>query len=107
MSITITNNAAKHVSAHLLSRCKGIGLRLCVKTTGCSGLAYVIEFAYKIETDYKIFEDKGIKLIINPKSYAYLKGTELDFGREGLNEGFKFNNPNVKDKCGCGESFNV
>ena len=107
MSITITDNAAKHVSAHLLSRGKGIGLRLGVKTTGCSGLAYVIEFADKIETDDKIFEDKGIKLIINPKSYTYLKGTELDFGREGLNEGFKFNNPNVKDKCGCGESFNV
>ena len=67
----------------------------------------VIEFADKVENDDKVFEDNGIKLIINPKSYVYLKGTELDFGKEGLNEGFKFNNPNVKDKCGCGESFNV
>ena len=81
MPITITKNAAEHVNKHLSGRGKGIGVRLGVKTTGCSGLAYVIEFADKIETDDKIFEDKGIKLIINPKSYAYLKGTELDFGR--------------------------
>ena len=107
MSITITNTAAKHVNKHLSTRGKGVGLRLGVKTTGCSGLAYVIEFADKIESDDKVFEHNGVKLIVNPKSYAYLKGTELDFGREGLNEGFKFNNPNVKDKCGCGESFNV
>ena len=107
MSITITNTAAEHVNQHLSTRGKGVGLRLGVKTTGCSGLAYVIEFADKIESDDKVFEHNGVKLIVNPKSYAYLKGTELDFGREGLNEGFKFNNPNVKDKCGCGESFNV
>ena len=107
MSITITQTAAKHVNEHLMSRGTGIGLRLGVKTTGCSGLAYVIEFADKVENDDKVFEHNGIKLIINRKSYVYLKGTELDFGKEGLNEGFKFNNPNVKDKCGCGESFNV
>ena len=107
MSITITQTAAKHVNEHLMSRGTGIGLRLDVKTTGCSGLAYVIEFADKVENDDKVFEHNGIKLIINPKSYVYLKGTELDFGKEGLNEGFKFNNTNVKDKCGCGESFNV
>ena len=74
-------------------------MRLGVKTTGCSGLAYVIEFADKIESDDKVFEHNGVKLIVNPKSYAYLKGTELDFGREGLNEGFKFNNHNFKDNC--------
>ena len=107
MSITITQTAAKHVNEHLMSRGTGIGLRLGVKTTGCSGLAYVIEFADKVENDDKVFENNGIKLIINPKCYVYLKGTELDFGKEGLNEGFKFNNPNVKDKCGCGESFYV
>ena len=107
MSITITQTAAKHVNEHLMSRGTGVGLRLGVKTTGCSGLAYVIEFADKVENDDKVFEHNGIKLIINPKSYVYLKGTELDFGKEGLNEGFKFNNPNVKDTCGCGESFNV
>ena len=92
MSITITENAAKHVNNHLANRGKGIGLRLGVKTTGCSGLAYVIEFADKVENDDKVFEDNGIKLIVNPKSYVYLKGTQLDLG---------------KDKCGCGESFNV
>jgi iron-sulfur cluster assembly protein len=107
MSITITKIAAKHVNQHLQKRGKGIGLRLGVKTTGCSGLAYVIEFADKIEDDDKIFENNGVKLLVNPKSYVYLKGTELDFGKEGLNEGFKFKNPNVKDQCGCGESFNV
>ena len=81
MSITITQTAAKHVNEHLMSRGTGIGLRLGVKTTGCSGLAYVIEFADKVENDDKVFENNGIKLIINPKSYVYLKGTELDFGK--------------------------
>ena len=103
----MTEKAASRAKNYLESRGKGMGLKLAVKTTGCSGLAYVIEFADKIESDDKVFEHNGVKLIVNPKSYAYLKGTELDFGREGLNEGFKFNNPNVKDKCGCGESFNV
>ena len=107
MSITITKTAAEHAQKHITSRGKGIGLRLGVKTTGCSGLAYIIEFADKIENDDKVFEGNGIKLIINPKSYVYLKGTQLDFSKEGINEGFKFNNPNVKDTCGCGESFNV
>jgi len=107
MSITITKTAAEHAQKHIASRGKGIGLRLGVKTTGCSGLAYIIEFADKIENDDKVFEDNGIKLIINPKSYVYLKGTQLDFSKEGINEGFKFKNPNVKDTCGCGESFNV
>ena len=100
MPITITKTAADHVHRHILNRGKGIGVRLGVKTTGCSGLAYVIEFADKIEEDDKVFEANGVKLIINPKSYVYLKGTELDFSKEGLNEGFKFNNPNVKDTCG-------
>ena len=103
----MTEKAANRAKNYLESRGKGMGLKLGVKTTGCSGLAYVIEFADKVENDDKVFEHNGIKLIINPKSYVYLKGTELDFGKEGLNEGFKFNNPNVKDKCGCGESFNV
>ena len=107
MAITITESAATRVKDFLDNRGKGIGLRVGVKTTGCSGLAYVIEFADKVEQDDKVFEDQGITLIVNPKSYVYLKGTELDFGKEGVNEGFKFNNPNVKDKCGCGESFNV
>ena len=107
MPITITKTAAEHVHRYIASRGKGIGVRLGVKTTGCSGLAYIVEFADKIEDDDKVFENNGVKIIINPKSYVYLKGTELDFSKEGLNEGFKFKNPNVKDTCGCGESFNV
>ena len=104
--ISITEKAANHIKGQLNERGKGVGIRLGVKTTGCSGLAYVIEFADS-ENDDNVFLDKGIKLIINPKSYAYLKGTEVDFAKEGINEGFKFKNPNVKDTCGCGESFNV
>ncbi len=107
MPISVTQVAAKHVQKHISMRGKGIGIRLGVKTTGCSGLAYVIEYADKIEKDDLVFDDQGIKLIVNPKSYVYLKGTQLDFAKEGLNEGFRFKNPNVKDVCGCGESFNV
>jgi iron-sulfur cluster assembly protein len=107
MAITLTEAAAGRVKEFLDNRGKGIGLRLGVKTTGCSGMAYVVEFADAVEADDVVFEDHGIKVIINPKSLVYLDGTELDYAREGLNEGFKFNNPNVKDMCGCGESFNV
>jgi iron-sulfur cluster assembly protein len=107
MALTLTQNAAKHIQKSLDSRGKGIGLRLGVKTTGCSGMAYVMEFVDKLDDQDQIFESQGIKLIIDPKSLIYIDGTELDFVREGLNEGFKFNNPNVKDECGCGESFTV
>ena len=82
-------------------------MRLGVKTSGCSGMAYVLEFADSIEDTDQVFESNGVKVIVDPKSLVYLDGTELDFAKEGLNEGFKFNNPNVKDACGCGESFNV
>ena len=107
MAITVTDSAAEHVKKFLANRGKGAGLRLGVKTTGCSGMAYVLEFADVIEETDEIFESNGVKVIIDPKSLVYLDGTELDFAKEGLNEGFKFNNPNVKDTCGCGESFNV
>jgi iron-sulfur cluster assembly protein len=107
MAITLTEAAAGRVKEFLDNRGKGVGLRLGVKTTGCSGMAYVIEFADAVEADDVVFEDRGIKVIINPKSLVYLDGVELDYAREGLNEGFTFNNPNVKDMCGCGESFNV
>jgi iron-sulfur cluster assembly protein len=107
MSISLTENAATHVKNYLEKRGKGVGVRLGVKTTGCSGMAYTIEFADQVEEEDQIFEDKGVKVIINPKSMVYLSGTELDFTREGLNEGFKFTNPNEKDRCGCGESFSV
>jgi iron-sulfur cluster assembly protein len=107
MAITLTESAAERVQKFLANRGKGVGLRLGVKTTGCSGMAYVLEFVDQVEPEDQVFESHGVKVIINPKSLAYLDGTELDFGKEGLNEGFKFNNPNVKDTCGCGESFNV
>ena len=107
MAITLTESAASRVKTFLENRGSGVGLRLSVKTTGCSGMAYVIEYADEIEKDDIIFENHGVKVIVNPKSLAYLDGTELDYAKEGLNEGFKFNNPNVKDLCGCGESFNV
>lgn len=82
-------------------------MRLGVKTSGCSGMAYVLEFVDELNGEDQVYEDKGVKVIIDAKSLAYLDGTELDFVKEGLNEGFKFNNPNVKDACGCGESFTV
>jgi iron-sulfur cluster assembly protein len=107
MAITLTESAASRVRSFLENRGSGVGLRLGVKTTGCSGMAYVIEYADEVEEDDVIFEDHGIKVLVNPKSLVYLDGTELDYAKEGLNEGFKFNNPNVKDLCGCGESFNV
>ena len=107
MAITLTTAAAERVRAFIDKRGSGVGLRLAVKTTGCSGMAYVMEFADQVEDDDVVFEDQGVKVLINPKSLVYLDGTELDYAKEGLNEGFKFNNPNVKDMCGCGESFNV
>ena len=107
MSITLSDKAADRVRSFLDKRGKGIGLRLGVKTTGCSGMAYVIEFADELDEGDTVFEDNGVKVIIDPKSLVYLDGTELDYTKEGLNEGFKFNNPNEKDRCGCGESFNI
>ncbi len=107
MGITLTPAAAKHVNRNLSKRGKGVGVRLGVKTTGCSGLAYKLEYADEVATDDVVFEDHGIKVLIDPKSLPYLDGTQLDFVREGLNEGFKFLNPREKDRCGCGESFRV
>ncbi len=107
MAITMTKAATSRVRSFLENRGKGIGLRLGVKTTGCSGMAYVLEFVDVLNDEDEIFEQDSVKLIIDPKSLVYLDGTELDFVKEGLNEGFQFNNPNVKGECGCGESFNV
>ncbi|CDL86780.1 iron-sulfur cluster assembly protein IscA [Xenorhabdus cabanillasii] len=107
MSISLTESAARRVLAFLDNRGKGVGLRLGVRTSGCSGMAYVLEFADAIDDEDQVFEDKGVKVIVDGKSIVYLDGTELDFVKEGLNEGFKFNNPNVSSECGCGESFNV
>jgi len=107
MAVTLTEKAAQHVQNYIAKRGKGVGLRLGVRTTGCSGLAYKLEFADVSSEDDLQFQSHGVTVLIDPKSLAYLDGTELDYTREGLNEGFKFNNPNVKDECGCGESFNV
>lgn len=107
MAITLTNSATERVRTFLANRGKGIGLRLGIKTSGCSGLAYVLEFVDELNEDDNVFEQDGVKVIVDTKSLVYLDGTQLDFVKEGLNEGFKFINPNVKDQCGCGESFNV
>jgi len=107
MAITLSDKAAKHVANFLQKRGKGIGLRLGVRTSGCSGMAYKLEFVDESATEDIVFESNGVKVFVDPHSLPYLDGMELDFAREGLNEGFKFNNPNVKDQCGCGESFNV
>ncbi|WER44794.1 iron-sulfur cluster assembly protein IscA [Cupriavidus sp. WKF15] len=105
--ITMTEKAARHVARYLERRGKGVGLRLGVKTTGCSGLAYKLEYVDDLQPEDQVFESHGIKVIVDAKSLPYIDGTELDYAREGLNEGFRFNNPNVKDECGCGESFTV
>ncbi|MFN7695889.1 MAG: iron-sulfur cluster assembly protein IscA [Burkholderiales bacterium] len=107
MSITLSEAAANHVTRFLSRRGKGVGVRLGVKTTGCSGLAYKLEYADEVAAEDVVFEDRGVKVLIDPKSLPYLEGTQLDFVREGLNEGFKFLNPREKDRCGCGESFRV
>lgn len=107
MALTLTETAAKHIQKSLANRGKGLGLRLGVRTSGCSGMAYVLEFADEIGEEDQVFESRNVKIVVDSKSLIYIDGTELDFVREGLNEGFKFNNPNVKDQCGCGESFNV
>lgn len=107
MAITLSDKAAKHVANFLSKRGKGLGLRLGVRTSGCSGMAYKLEFVDEVTAEDLVFESNGVKVFVDPHSLPYLDGMELDYAREGLNEGFKFNNPNVKDQCGCGESFNV
>jgi len=107
MAVTLTEKAADHVQSFLAKRGKGVGLRVGVRTSGCSGMAYKLEFADAVEPSDLQFESHGVRVVVDPKSLPYVDGTELDYTREGLNEGFKFTNPNVKDECGCGESFNV
>ena len=107
MSVTLTERAAQQVQRHLAKRGSGIGVRLGVKTTGCSGMAYKLEFVDQAADEDLTFESHGVKILVDPKSLPYIDGTELDFVREGLNEGFKFNNPNERDRCGCGESFRI
>ncbi len=107
MTITLTENAAKQVQTFLAKRGKGVGLRLGVRTSGCSGMAYKLEFADVVDGEDVQFQSHGVTVLVDQHSLPYIDGMELDYTREGLNEGFKFNNPNVKDTCGCGESFKV
>ena len=107
MAITLTQNAAQRVKTYLEKRGKGEGLRLGIKTVGCSGKAYVVDYADAIEPGDRIFESHGVMVIVNEQNMAYLDGTEVDYGRDGMSEGFRFNNPNVKGQCGCGESFST
>ncbi len=107
MAITLTTAAAERVNEFLAKRGKGVGLRVSVKRTGCSGYAYVVDYADEARQDDQVFEDKGVKILVNEASLPFLNGSELDVVRDGLNVTFQFRNPNVKDECGCGESFNV
>lgn len=107
MGLSITAAAAEHVAGQLSSRGKGLGIRLGVTTSGCSGMAYVLEFVDELAAEDQVFEDHGVSVFVDPKSLVYLEGTELDFVKEGLNEGLQFRNPNVSAECGCGESFTV
>ncbi|MCZ4314198.1 iron-sulfur cluster assembly protein IscA [Comamonadaceae bacterium G21597-S1] len=107
MGVSLSEAAARHVNRYLAKRGKGVGVRLGVKTTGCSGLAYTLEYVDELTGEDVVFEEHGVKVLVDPKSMAYIDGTQLDYVREGLNEGFRFNNPNERDKCGCGESFRV
>ncbi len=105
--ISLTEQAAKKVKATLSKRGKGLGLRVGVKTTGCSGLAYVLEYVDQPNPEDRCFESYGCQLYVDPKSCAYIQGVEIDWVRNGLNEGFDFKNPNERDRCGCGESFRI
>jgi iron-sulfur cluster assembly protein len=107
MAIMLTESAAERVRTHLAQRGAGLGLRLGIKKTGCSGFAYVVNYADKINADDAVFEEKGVKVVVDPSSLPLIDGTLVDFVKQGLNEAFKFQNPKAKGECGCGESFNV
>jgi len=107
MAISMTETARQFIGKQLQDRGKGLGIRVGVKTAGCSGLSYVLEFVDEIDEDDQVFGQEDFKLIVDPKSFVYLDGLEMDFVKEGLNEGLQFNNPNMKNECGCGESFHV
>ena len=107
MAISLTPAAADRIRSFLVSRGKGVGLRLGVRTTGCSGYAYVIDYADEIAATDQVFVDQGVKVLVDPESLKYIDGTTVDFVRQGLGESFRFSNPNVQGECGCGESFSV
>ncbi|MEE9424686.1 MAG: iron-sulfur cluster assembly accessory protein [Methylococcales bacterium] len=107
MSVTLSNSAVNQVKSQLEKRGKGVGMRLSVKKAGCSGFAYVIDFADELQDNDKVFDNSGVKVVVNDSDLDFLDGMELDYTREGISEAFRFNNPNVKATCGCGESFTV
>jgi iron-sulfur cluster assembly protein len=107
MSIKLTERAARHVKSYLSARNAAVGLRIGVKPTGCSGYAYVVEPVSRVEADDQVFDTNGVTVVVSADSLRLIAGTEVDYSREGLNEGFKFANPNVKNTCGCGESFSI
>ncbi|HEY2590295.1 MAG TPA: iron-sulfur cluster assembly protein IscA [Steroidobacteraceae bacterium] len=107
MAISLTDAAASRVRTFLTSRGSGLGLRLSVRRTGCSGFAYVVNYAEETRPDDVVFEDHGVKVFVDPASLTLIDGTIIDFVKHGLNEAFRFHNPNVKGECGCGESFSV
>ncbi|MDH3418833.1 MAG: iron-sulfur cluster assembly protein IscA [Gammaproteobacteria bacterium] len=105
--VSLTHNAAERVRTFLEQRGHGLGLRVGIKKTGCNGYAYIIDYADSVDADDEIFDQQGVKVIVDRKSLELIDGTEVDFVKQGLNEAFKFRNPNVKGECGCGESFSV
>lgn len=107
MSISVTENAAVQIQKQLTKRGSGLGLRLGVKKSGCSGYAYVLDYVDDTSENDQIFDSAGVKIVVNEADLPALQGIEIDYQREGLNAAFKFNNPNVKGTCGCGESFAV
>ncbi len=107
MAISLTDSAASRVLNYLEARGKGVGLRLGVTKTGCSGYSYVINYADDIDDSDIVFEDKGVTVVVDPEALALIDGTEVDFVKNGLNEAFSFRNPNISGECGCGESFNI
>jgi len=106
-NIELTERAAKHVKNYLAGQDEEVNLRVGVKPTGCSGYQYVVEAADKINDTDQLFESNGVKIVVDDQSFKYLSGTELDYVKEGVNQGFRFNNPNVQATCGCGESFTI
>lgn len=107
MSISLTPSAVERIKNFLHARGHGVGLRLGIKRTGCSGYAYVVNYADEIRDTDTVFDAQGVKVLVDKDSLSYVDGTEVDFVKQGLNEAFKFRNPNVKGECGCGESFTV
>jgi len=107
MALSLTQSAADRVKSYLERRGHGMGLRVGIRKTGCSGYAYVIDYADVVDDDDVVFEDRGVKIVVDSDSLQFIDGTQVDFIKQGLNEAFKFRNPNVKGECGCGESFSI